>query len=74
MVETALGVLNAYPMASMNVCGLFLGGEDLARDLGAVRSKAGRELAHARAHLVLAARAAGAVAIDTVQGDYGWVN
>lgn len=69
MIETALGVLNAYEMARRNVRALFFGGEDLARDLGAVRSKGGGELAHARAHLVMAARAAGAVAIDTVFTD-----
>jgi citrate lyase subunit beta/citryl-CoA lyase len=81
MIETALGVLNAYAMASTSsagalsvqscrrVCALCLGGEDLARDLGAVRTRQGLELAHARAHLVLAARAAGAMAIDTVCTD-----
>ena len=69
MIETALGVLNAYQMARMNVRALFLGGEDLVRDLGAVRSKEGLELAHARAQMVLAARAAGALAIDTVFTD-----
>jgi citrate lyase subunit beta/citryl-CoA lyase len=71
MVETALGVLNAYPMAraSARVHALCLGGEDLARDLGAVRTKGGRELAHARAQMLLAARAAGALAIDTIWTD-----
>jgi citrate lyase subunit beta/citryl-CoA lyase len=48
---------------------LCLGGEDLARDLGAVRTKQGTEIAQARAHLVLAARAANAAAIDTVFTD-----
>jgi citrate lyase subunit beta/citryl-CoA lyase len=68
MVETALGVLQAYGMAraSPRVRALCLGGEDLARDLGAVRTPEGRELAHARAHMVLAARAAGVLAVDTV--------
>jgi citrate lyase beta subunit len=41
MVETALGVLNAHQMARMNVRALFFGGEDLAKELGAVRSKGG---------------------------------
>jgi citrate lyase subunit beta/citryl-CoA lyase len=68
MVETALGVLQAYDMAraSGRVRALCLGGEDLARDLGAVRTQEGQELAHARAHMVLAARAAGVMAVDTV--------
>jgi citrate lyase subunit beta/citryl-CoA lyase len=71
MVETALGVLHAYEMAraSRRVRALCLGGEDLARDLGAVRTRDGQELALARAQMVLAARAAGAVAIDTVYTD-----
>jgi citrate lyase subunit beta/citryl-CoA lyase len=71
MVETALGVLNAYQMAraSRRVCALCFGGEDLAWDLGAIRTKEGLELAHARAQLVLAARSAGVLAIDTVYTD-----
>jgi citrate lyase subunit beta/citryl-CoA lyase len=81
MIETALGVLNAHAMASVvsvgalaaqscrRVRALCLGGEDLARDLGAVRTPQGLELAHARAQLVLAARAAGAMAIDTIYTD-----
>lgn len=76
MVETVRGVLNAYGMAragqahgGRRVQALCLGGEDLAWDLGAVRSKVGTEIAYARAHLVFAARAAGAVAIDTVYTD-----
>jgi citrate lyase subunit beta/citryl-CoA lyase len=81
MVETALGVLNAYEMASAGsvragrqVLALCLGGEDLARDLGAVRTREGAEIAHARTHLVLAARAAGVLAIDTVYTDLNGVD
>jgi citrate lyase subunit beta/citryl-CoA lyase len=71
MVETALGVIQAYEMAraSRRVRALCLGGEDLTRDLGAVRSKAGQEVALARAQVLLAARAAGAVAVDTIFSD-----
>jgi citrate lyase subunit beta/citryl-CoA lyase len=71
MIETALGVLNAFEMAraSPRVRALCLGGEDLAHDLGAVRTREGLELAHARAQMVLAARAAGAQAIDTIYTD-----
>jgi citrate lyase subunit beta/citryl-CoA lyase len=71
MVETASGVLNAYEMAraSQRVRALCLGGEDLARDLGAVRTKEGQELAFARAQMVLFARAAGAQGIDTIYTD-----
>jgi citrate lyase subunit beta/citryl-CoA lyase len=71
IMEAALGALAAYDMAraSQRVRALGLGGEDLARDLGAVRTREGKELRHARAHLVIAARAAGAVAIDTIYAD-----
>lgn len=71
MIETALGVLRAFDLAqsSPRVQALCLGGEDLSRDLGAVRTKEGQELAYARAHLVVAARAAGVLAIDTVYTD-----
>ena len=76
MVETARGVLNAYELAMAGaeqggprVQALCLGGEDLAWDLGAVRTKQGAEIAQARAQMVLAARAAGSVAIDTVYTD-----
>jgi citrate lyase subunit beta/citryl-CoA lyase len=71
MIETALGVLNAYELSrsSTRVSALCLGGEDLARDLGAVRTGEGLEIAHARAQMVLAARAAGILAIDTIWTD-----
>ena len=76
MVETAQGVLNSFEMAmaggeprGRRVQALCLGGEDLAWDLGAVRTRSGAEIAYARSHLVLAARAAGAMAIDTVYTD-----
>jgi citrate lyase subunit beta/citryl-CoA lyase len=73
MIETALGVLNAYALAkaSPRVRGLCLGGEDLARDLGAIRTRDGAEIALARAQMVLAARAAGAMGIDTIFTDLG---
>jgi citrate lyase subunit beta/citryl-CoA lyase len=78
MVETACGVLNAHEMAcstaehgGCRVQALCLGGEDLAWDLGAVRTKGNAEIAHARNHLVLAAGAAGIMAIDTIYTDFG---
>jgi citrate lyase subunit beta / citryl-CoA lyase len=71
MVETARGVLHAHELAEgcWRVRALCLGGEDLARELGAVRTKAGVELAHARAQVVLAARATGVLAIDSIWTD-----
>jgi citrate lyase subunit beta/citryl-CoA lyase len=71
LVETALGVVNAHVMATADerVSALCLGGEDLSRDMGAIRTKEGIELVHARAQVVLAARAAGVCAVDTVFTD-----
>lgn len=71
IVETALGVMNAFEMAkaSERVRALLLGGEDLCRDLGAIRTKEGPELAYARSQVVVSARAAGVSPIDTVFTD-----
>ncbi len=67
LIETALGVENAFAIAS--ACGrvkaLLLGGEDLTADLRCKRTKAGHEIAYARARLVCAARAAGVAVFDT---------
>ena len=71
MIETARGMLHAYEFAEgcLRVRALCLGGEALAGDLGAVRTQAGEELAHARRQLVLSARATAVWAIDTVWTD-----
>ncbi|MDD4081337.1 MAG: aldolase/citrate lyase family protein [Eubacteriales bacterium] len=67
LIETALGVENAFRIASSDprVQGMLLGAEDLASDLGAARSKAGREIFYARGRMVMAARAAGILVFDT---------
>jgi citrate lyase subunit beta/citryl-CoA lyase len=67
-VETALGVLNAYNIAraSPRMVGVAFGGDDLTRDMGIVRSKDGMELLYPRAHVALAAIAAGVAPLDTV--------
>jgi citrate lyase subunit beta / citryl-CoA lyase len=71
IVESALGVLHAYEIASAapEVCAIAFGAEDFTRDIGAARSREGRESFVARCHVVLAARAAGVQPIDTVYGD-----
>jgi len=46
------------------------GAEDLAGDIGATRTAGGSEVAHARQHVVLAARAAGVTPIDTPYLDF----
>ena len=67
LIETALGVENAYVIASSSerVKALFLGAEDLTADLQCKRTKEGREIEYARTRLVVAARAAGVDVYDT---------
>ena len=67
LIETALGVENAYAIASAakRVKALFLGAEDLTADLQCKRTKEGREIEYARTRLVVAARAAGVDVYDT---------
>ena len=67
LIETALGVENAFATASASprVAALFLGAEDLTADLRCQRTKEGREIEYARTRLVTAARAAGVDVYDT---------
>ena len=67
LIETALGVENAYAIASASkrLKALFLGAEDLTADLRCKRTKEGREIEYARHRLVVAARAAGVDVYDT---------
>ena len=67
LIETALGVENAYQIASAcpRVKAIFLGGEDLTADLRCKRTKEGHEIAYARSRMVVAARAAGVDVYDT---------
>ena len=67
LIETALGVENAYEIASAcpRVAAIFLGAEDLTADLQCKRTKEGREIEYARHRLVVAARAAGVDVYDT---------
>ncbi len=67
LIETALGVENAFSIASASsrVSALFLGAEDLTADLRCKRTKEGREIEYARTRLVVAARAANIDVFDT---------
>ncbi|MBQ9961463.1 MAG: CoA ester lyase [Firmicutes bacterium] len=67
LIETALGIENAYQIATADsrVCALFLGGEDLTADLRCKRTKEGKEIFYARTRIVMAARAAGIDVYDT---------
>ena len=71
ILETVAGVSNAKEIAAAHprVTALSFGAEDFTRDLGTKRTKAGSELAHARGSIVLAAKAAGIQAVDTVFPD-----
>ena len=70
-VESALGVLNAreIAIASPRMVAIAIGAEDYTADLKTSRSKEGAELFFARNMVLLAARAAGIDAIDTVFSD-----
>lgn len=67
LIETALGVENAFSIASATkrVKALFLGAEDLTADLQSKRTKESREIEYARTRLIIAARAAGVDVYDT---------
>ena len=58
LIETALGVENAFEIAaaSPRVRALFLGAEDLSADLHCSRTKEGLEILYARTRLVTAAQ------------------
>jgi citrate lyase subunit beta/citryl-CoA lyase len=72
-VESALGIVNAFPIASASpsVVAVALGSEDLAADMGIRRTAEGSELAYWRGVVSTAARAAGCQAIDGVYIDFG---
>lgn len=67
-VESALGVVNAYAIATASVpmMGIALGAEDYCANLKTQRTPEGTELLLARQTIVVAARAAGIDCIDTV--------
>ncbi|MCI8802314.1 MAG: citrate (pro-3S)-lyase subunit beta [Oscillibacter sp.] len=70
-IESAAGVLNAREIAfsSKRLIGIALGAEDYVTDLKTNRSPGGIELLFGRSMILLAARAAGIDAIDTVYSD-----
>ncbi len=71
MLETARAVANAVAIAgsSPRLSALTLGGQDLAADLGIKATKDGRELLYAKGAVIIAAKAAGLAAYDTVFTD-----
>ncbi len=73
IIESAKGVERAYEIAtaSPNVVAMAIGLEDFTADLGVQRTKEGSESLYARNRIVVAARAAGIQAIDSVFSDVG---
>ena len=67
-IESALGIVNAYAIAtaSPRMMGIALGAEDYCANLKTQRTPDGDELRLARETIVVAARAAGIDALDTV--------
>lgn len=67
-IESTLGIVNAYAIAtaSPRMMGIALGAEDYCANLKAQRTPGGDEIRLARETIVVAARAAGIDALDTV--------
>ena len=72
MIETALGVMNLREIASVTprLEGLIFGAEDLAGDVGSVRTRAGWEVFYARSAVVTAAAAYKLQSFDQVYTDF----
>lgn len=72
LIETAVGVetLGEVIRSTARITGVQLGAEDLTKEFGITRTRAGMEIAYARNRLAMAARAAGIDAIDTPFADY----
>ena len=70
-IETVKSVLNAYSIATSTkrIFGLAFGAEDYTASMGIARTNSGEDLMHPRMMIVMAARAAGIQAIDTVFSD-----
>jgi citrate lyase beta subunit len=71
LIETARGVVNLKEIcqSSPRLQGLIFGAEDLAGDIGAVRTRAGWEIFYARSAVVTYAAAFGLQALDMVYMD-----
>ncbi|KYH35768.1 citrate lyase subunit beta [Clostridium tepidiprofundi DSM 19306] len=79
-IESAVGVINAYDIvtASPRLVAVAIGAEDFVTNMKTNRSLDGIELLTARGQILLAARAAGVYALDTVfsdvKNDEGFIN
>jgi citrate lyase subunit beta/citryl-CoA lyase len=70
-IETVKSVLNAYAIArsTKRIFGLAFGAEDYTASMGVARTSSGEDLVHPRMMVVMAAKAAGLQAIDSIFPD-----
>lgn len=70
-LETVRGVVGATALAALDapVQALYFGAEDFATSAGARRTSSGHEVLYARSRVLLAARAAGVLALDQALAD-----
>lgn len=70
-IESPIGIINAYDIAtaSPRLIAMALGAEDYVTNLKTKRYPNGQELFGARSQIIIAARAAGIYALDTVYSD-----
>jgi citrate lyase subunit beta/citryl-CoA lyase len=71
IIESALGVVHAYAIASASsrICAVAIGLEDYTADIGVERTAEGRECLYARMAVVTGAKAADVQALDSVWSD-----
>ncbi len=72
IIESALGVVNAYKIATASTrnVALVFGAEDFTRDVGGTRTKEGKEMLYAKSQIVVGAKAAGLQALDGIYSDF----
>lgn len=68
LIESPLGVENAFEIAkcSDRIEAITVGGQDLTANMGIKKTKEGHELQYAKQRIVMAAKAAGILVLDTV--------
>lgn len=73
MLETARAIVNTPAIAAVSprILGLTIGGQDLAADMGITITREGLEMLYAKSAVILAAKAFGLLAFDTVYTDIG---
>lgn len=71
-VETAMGLIHAFDIASASprVVGISFGAEDFTLDTGIIRTEDGSELLYPRTMVVIAAKAANVIPIDTPYNNF----